>query len=243
MRAFLIILVLFILMAGCVGGEDEHGEEEKEDHAGETEEEISMGVEIQTMFEDAYSSLSGNLLRGDTRGAQEDYEVMVEMYHETNDLIGTDHLRFFFTEEELEGLGHDLEQGDLPGARESLQAIGGSCGVDSCHNRMGSSMARLEVEYGIIKKALRIDDLKTAQDHLPAFSRYWIESKKSLETFMPEQVEALMKDEYLHELNESIHEKDTEGSLEAIGVISDNTCSLSGCHTIFFSNQSEWKFF
>jgi hypothetical protein len=240
-RALAILFVLLLLMTGCIGGDEEHGDEDS--HGVEAEEEIPTGVEIQTRFEEAYSSLSGHLLRGDPKGALEDYEVMVEMYHETNDLVGTDHLRFFFTEEELEQLGHDLEQGDLPAARGSLQTIGGSCGVDSCHNRMGSSMARLEVEYGIIKKALGRDDLKTAQDHLAPFSRYWDESRRSLETFMPEQVEILMKDEYLHDLNKSISEKDIDGSLEAIGVISDNTCSLSGCHTIFFSNQSEWKFF
>lgn len=233
-----ILFVFILLVTGCIGGgDDENG------HAGETEEERLTGAEIQTAFEEAYKSLSGNLLRGDPKGAIEDYKVMVEMYHETNNMIGTDHLKFFFTEEELEQLGEEIERADLLAARGSLQAIGGSCGVDSCHNRMGSSMARLEVEYGIIKKAIKRGDLKTAGDHMPAFSRYWLESKGSLETFMPEQVEALMKDEYLHDLNESIAERDMKGSQEAIDVISENTCSLSGCHTIFFSNQTEWKFF
>jgi hypothetical protein len=237
-KYFFIILVL-VASVGCAGS-DESGLARDYDKGKPGR---LNGTEVQAGFEDAYLSLEMAISRGDIRLAGEEYGKLEYMYQRTNEIMGEEHLENFFTPEDMEHLERELEEGDLRAARFSLKKIGRSCGASSCHNRVGSSMAKLEVEYGIIKKAISTRDLEKAEEHMPAFSQYWHESKAATSTFMPEQVEAFMKDEYLEALNESVVERDLTGAEEALDTISSTACSLSGCHKVFFTDDSTWKFF
>jgi hypothetical protein len=236
---YIMIIVLLLGLAGCTANEETG---EPEGHS-ITEQGKLSGIEVQKEFEDAYLSLEMAISRGDIQHAQEEYEILDEMYRKTNEIMGKDHLENFFTAQDMEELERELESGDLRAARSTLSKIGSSCGASSCHNRVGSSMAKLEVEYGIIKRAVQARDLEKAEEHVPLFSQYWHESKATISTFMPEQVETFMKDEYLMALNESIAARDLTASEEALDTISRTACSLSGCHRVFFTEDSTWKFF
>jgi type 1 glutamine amidotransferase len=120
--------------------------------------------------------------------------------------------------------------------------IGGGCGVKFCHARAGSSMAKLEVEYGNIKKAIEEDNLSEAEKHLSDFKKYWTESKKDVSIIMPRITEVLMRDEYLKELEKAIESRNETEAKKAISLISNTTCSFTGCHRVFFETMTLWKF-
>jgi hypothetical protein len=226
-----ILLILLILAVGCL----------KATPPSEVEERLN-GTEIQARFEEAFFSLKGSLDSGDIGRAKGSYTEMREMYRLAIDVVGKGHLEYFVLEEELELLGRYLEAGELESAEDILPEIGGGCGVKFCHARVGSSMAMLEVEYGMIKDALEEGDLEKAREHFPGFKGYWQETKGNLSLVMPRATKALMRDSYLDALEEGLASGNVSEAREAMEVISNFTCSFMGCHRIFFTNRTVWKF-
>ncbi len=226
------ILVLFFLMfvfSGCAQKEEaEHG-------ISEEKKEIIEAKEIQKNFEEAYSELKDAIENKDREAAEKSYINLVKVYNRAKEKAGEAHLRFMVSEDNLNLLKKQIDNGDFNGAEKTISGIAGSCGVTVCHQRSGGAMANLEHEYGVIKKALKAGDIETAKEHFPDFKRYFYEGKELTSKFLPELTEERMKDEYVDNLEAALEANDTEAAQEAIQVISENTCSLKGCHTIFFS--------
>ncbi|NOZ58451.1 MAG: hypothetical protein GXO66_02575, partial [Euryarchaeota archaeon] len=63
----------------------------------------------------------------------------------------------------------------------------------------------------------------------------FFESREMTAKFLPEMTEQRMRPEYVENLERALEKGDLNASREAMRVISENTCSLSGCHSIFFS--------
>ncbi len=198
------------------------------------EKRIEEAKKIQKSFEEAYASLKSALEAGDAKAAQESLEALKEAYNRAKEKAGEAHLKFIVGEDRLQKVEQEIKNGDFESARETLKGIAGSCGVSVCHQRSGGAMANLEYEYGVIKKALNEGDIETAKEHFPAFKKYFYESKNLTAKFLPELTKERMKDEYVQNLEAALNANDTEKAREAIQVISENTCSLRGCHTIFF---------
>jgi hypothetical protein len=228
----LLFLLILSFGEGCI----------KSKTPAETGEAPLNGTQIQRNFEENFLLLKESIESGNIKESKEYYNKMVEMYHLAEKVVGKEHLEFFVLEEELNLLGKKIEMGDLESAKLTLSDIGGGCGVKFCHARAGTSMARLEVEYGSIKRAVEEGNLSEAAEHLPMFKKYWTESKEDVSTVMPRITEILMKDEYLNNLEEAITSGDEERSKKALEAISNNTCSFMGCHKVFFKSRSLWKF-
>ncbi len=223
----LAALVVLSALAGCTQSEKVEEVQEKK--------EIAEAKEIQKNFEEAYSELKAALDREDPKAARESYRDLLNVYERAKEKAGEAHLKFLVGDERLSTLKEQIDRGDFAGARNTLSGIAGSCGVSVCHQRSGGAMANLEYEYGEIKKALREGDLEKAKKHFPEFKRYFYESRELTKKFLPELTEERMKDEYVENLEKALEANDLEGAQKAMKVISENTCSLKGCHTIFFS--------
>ncbi len=225
MKAVYFLLVVLLAITGCAQEEKVKAREER----------MAEATEIQKSFEEAYEELKFAILAGDTQAAREAYIALRGVYARAREKAGEQHLQFMVAEDELQRLGEHIERGDLGAANRSLARIGGSCGVAVCHQRTGGAMASLEYEYGEIKKALREGDLEKARKHFPEFKRYFYESREMTAKFLPEMTEERMRPEYVENLENALNQGDLERAREAMKVISENTCSLSGCHTIFFT--------
>lgn len=222
----LVALVVLSALAGCTQSEKVEEVEEKK--------EIAEAKEIQKNFKEAYSELKEAIEREDPKAAKESYRDLLKVYERAKEKAGEAHLKFLVGDNRLSLLKEQIDKSDFTGARDTLSGIAGSCGVSVCHQRSGGAMANLEYEYGEIKKALKEGDLEKAKQHFPEFKRYFYESKELTKKFLPELTEERMKDEYVENLEKALQANDLEGAQEAITVISENTCSLKGCHTIFF---------
>ena len=224
MKRVLFVLMLLLLFQGCA---------QKTEQSVPEKEKIVEAKEIQSSFEEEYSALKKAIEQGDLKTARERYSALLAVYQRAIEKAGKQHLQFMVAEDELQRLGEHIERGDLGAANRSLARIGGSCGVAVCHQRTGGAMASLEYEYGEIKKALREGDLEKARKHFPEFKRYFYESREMTAKFLPEMTEERMRPEYVENLENALNQGDLERAREAMKVISENTCSLSGCHSIF----------
>ncbi|WP_456474744.1 hypothetical protein [Candidatus Pyrohabitans sp.] len=222
----LLALVVLSLLTGCIQREKAEEVEKKK--------EIAEAKEIQTNFEEAYSELKLAIENEDPQAAKEKYNELLRVYEEAKEKAGEQHLRFMVGDDRLAMLKEQIDRGDFTGANDTLSGVAGSCGVSVCHQRSGGAMANLEYEYGVIKKALREGDLERAKQHFPEFKRNFYESRELTEKFLPELTEERMRDEYVENLERALEANDLEAAQKAMKVISENTCSLKGCHAIFF---------
>ena len=223
----LLALVALSLLAGCVQREKAEEVEKKK--------EIAEAKEIQKNFEETYTELKEAIEREDPEAAKRKYNELLRVYEEAKEKAGEQHLRFMVGDDRLVMLKEQIDRGDFIGARDTLSGVAGSCGVSVCHQRSGGAMANLEYEYGEIKKALREGDLERAKQHFPEFKRYFYESRELTKKFLPELTEERMKDEYVENLERALEANDLEAAQKAMKVVSENTCSLKGCHAIFFT--------
>lgn len=233
-RMVYVVLAVLILFFSFGCAQKAPAEKEIAEKKIAEEEKIEEAKKIQKSFEEAYASLKSALEAGDAKAVQESLEALKEAYNRAKEKAGEAHLQFIVGEENLQALEQEIKRGDFESAKQTLKGIGGSCGLSVCHQRSGGAMANLEYEYGVIKKALNKGDLATAKQHLPEFKRYFYESKNLTAQFLPELTKERMKDEYVQNLEAALNANDTEKAREAMQVISENTCSLKGCHTIFF---------
>ena len=224
LKKLIPMLLVGIFLSGCAQPAEEAKPEK---------ERIIEAKEIQSSFEEEYSALKEAILAGDAHAAEEHYTALLKVYEREKKKAGEQHLRFMVAEDDLQRLGSYIEAQDFIGAEQVISNIAGSCGVSVCHERSGGAMANLEYEYSEIKNALREGDIEKAKKHFPEFKRYYFESKQQVAKFLPELTEERMKDEYVENLEKALEANDLEAAREAIGVISENTCSLKGCHSIF----------
>ncbi|WP_456473767.1 hypothetical protein [Candidatus Pyrohabitans sp.] len=219
-----LLLLLGVLISGCVQ-QGEKTEPEKE--------RIIEAREIQSSFEDEYAALKQAIAEGDAEAAKEHYSALLRVYERAKEKAGEQHLRFMVPESDMRRLGEQLNAQDFAGAELVLSNIAGSCGVSVCHQRSGGAMMYMEYEYSEIKGALRKGDIEKAKEHFPEFKRYFFESKEAMVKFLPELTEERMREEYIENLEKALEANDTAHAQEAIKVISENTCALNGCHSIF----------
>jgi hypothetical protein len=224
LRKLIPLLLVGMFLSGCAQPAEEVKPEK---------ERIIEAKEIQSSFEEEYSALKQAIAAGDAKSAEEHYKALLQVYEKAKEKAGEQHLRFMVAEEDLTMLGKHLHARDFTKAEQVISNIAGSCGVSVCHQRSGGAMANLEYEYSEIKKALREGDIEKAKRHFPEFKRYYFESKQMVAKFLPELTEERMKEEYVVNLEEALAANDTARAQEAINVISANTCSLKGCHSIF----------
>lgn len=218
------LLLLGVLISGCVQQAEETVPEK---------ERIIEAREIQSIFEEEYSALKQAIAEGDAEAAKEHYSALLKVYEEAKEKAGEQHLRFMVAEDDMARLGEQLNAQDFAGAEQVISNIAGSCGVSVCHQRSGGAMMYMEYEYSEIKGALREGDIEKAKEHFPEFRRYFFESKEAMGKFLPELTEERMKEEYIENLERALEANDTPRAQEAINVISENTCALNGCHSIF----------
>jgi hypothetical protein len=224
LRKLVPLLLVGMLFSGCA----QQAEEVKPE-----KERIIEAKEIQSSFEEEYSALKQAILAKDARAAEEHYSALLQVYERAKKKAGEQHLRFMVAEDDLEKLGRHIQARDFTSAEQVISNIAGSCGVSVCHERSGGAMVNLEYEYSEIKKALREGDIEKAKQHFPEFKRYYFESKQQVVKFLPELTQERMKDEYVENLEKALQTNDLNAARDAIKVISENTCSLKGCHSIF----------
>jgi len=218
------ILLALALLSACAKPAEE---------AKPKEERIKEAKEIQSNFEEAYAALKQAITARDAEAAKEHYSTLLKVYERAKKKAGEQHLKFMVAEDDLRKLGSYIEAGDFASAERVMSNIAGSCGVSVCHKRTGGAMVNLEYEYSEIKEALQEGDIEKAKQHFPNFKKYYFESKQQMVKFLPELTQERMKDEYVYNLERALEANDLEAARQAIKVISENTCSLSGCHSIF----------
>ena len=218
------ILLALVLLSACA---------QPAEKAKPKEERIKEAKEIQSSFEEAYAALKQAITARDAEAAKERYSTLLKVYERAKKKAGEQHLKFMVAEDDLRRLGSYIEAGDFASAEKVMSNIAGSCGVSVCHKRTGGAMVNLEYEYSEIKEALQEGDIEKAKQHFPNFKKYYFESKQQMVKFLPELTQERMKDEYVYNLERALEANDLEAARQAIKVISENTCSLSGCHSIF----------
>ena len=218
------ILLILALLSACA---------QPAEVAKPKEERIKEAKEIQSSFEEAYAALKQAITARDAEAAKERYSTLLKVYERAKKKAGEQHLKFMVAEDDLRRLGSYIEAGDFASAEKVMSNIAGSCGVSVCHKRTGGAMVNLEYEYSEIKEALQEGDIEKAKQHFPNFKKYYFESKQQMVKFLPELTQERMKDEYVYNLERALEANDLEAARQAIKVISENTCSLSGCHSIF----------
>ena len=219
-----LLLLALVLLSACARPA-EKAEPEKQ--------RIIEAKEIQSSFEEEYAALKQAILARDAKAAEEHYSALLKVYERAKKKAGEQHLRFMVAEDDLNKLGSYIRARDFANAEGVISSIAGSCGVSVCHQRSGGAMANLEYEYSEIKEALREGDIERAKQHFPAFKRYYFESKRRMNRFLPELTQERMRDEYVDNLERALQAEDLEAARQAMKVISENTCSLKGCHSIF----------
>jgi hypothetical protein len=223
--SLLFILLLLIPLSGCLGQQDQNTETPR----------LEKAKTIQSNFEDEYLLLNQAIMEEDLKAAKEHYDNLYGVYQEAKETASEGHMGFVVKEESLTVLKRQIEANDFRGANGTLSSIPKGCGVSVCHARSGGKMVDLEREYSIIKNSLDMGDMETAKEHYPAFERNFYESKEYVSGFLPKLSEERMKEEYVTELKDSLDSGDLNRSRDAIYVISNKTCSLSGCHKIFLT--------
>lgn len=239
---FSCVLILALLMtSGCIYKTPETHEVEEE-HEAKLPPPINAS-QIYESFETEYENVKTAIKLGDLEGAKNHSVSLMDVYNKAKEIVGPEHLAYFVSEEKLNSLKLQLNIGDLASAKATVSEIGGKCGFEFCHKRAGSSMVNMEIEYTIIKKAINEKNLSRARSHFPAFKQFFNETREKVSTFMPEEAQTRMKKEYIDNLEIALEQDDVEGAKLAIETISNTTCSFAGCHKIFFTNRTLWKFY